>query len=86
MSGGATREKHNESAIVSIRDRASYAVSGRNGTYGPTKTSRRDLDIAASEFKIVEKELRGLLQKSLPSLFKQLDDAEVPWTKGRPIP
>ena len=83
MDGDTMRGKYNESRIPPIRDRANYAVSGSAGTYGPTKTSRYDLDIAASEFRGVEKELNKLLQKSLPSLFKDLNAAGVPWSKGR---
>ncbi|MGI9244381.1 MAG: glycosyl hydrolase, partial [Verrucomicrobiales bacterium] len=86
LSGNTIPEKYSESTVPSISDRAYYAVSGRGGTYGPTKTNRRDLSIAASEFKNVEKELRVLLEKALPSLFEKLEAAGVPWTKGRPIP
>ncbi|MGE3182359.1 MAG: glycosyl hydrolase [Phycisphaerae bacterium] len=71
----------------SVRARVFNAFSGtRNSPYGPTKTQRRQYEIARDQYVAIEESLRGLLENEYPALLKQLDEAEVPWTPGRPIP
>ncbi len=55
-------------------------------TEGPTGTHRRQLEIAEEEYKEVIGDLKKLVEKELPKLHRQLDDAGAPWTPGRKIP
>ena len=71
----------------SIRGRVMSALFGTFGQmYGPTKTHRRQLEIAAEEFEPVRAELIELLDKDYADLLKALDDAGAPWTPGRALP
>ena len=67
-------------------NRISGAMSGAESTYGPTKTNRRDYEIAKEEFEAVHGQLRRLIEADFVKLQKDLETAGVPWTSGRPIP
>lgn len=62
------------------------ASRGRNSTHGPTKTHRRQYEIAAERFAEVHPKLQNLTGKELEKLYEQLEKAGVPWTAGRPVP
>jgi len=54
--------------------------------YGPTATHRRQLEIAETEFSQILPELKQLLEVDLPELEARMEDAQVPWSPGRPLP
>jgi photosystem II stability/assembly factor-like uncharacterized protein len=55
-------------------------------TYGPTPTHRRSLEIAETELAGVRERLDTVLEQRLPAFEKKLEQAEAPWTPGRPVP
>ena len=81
-----TPNKFKSAGIPSIRSRFGNARSGGFSAHGPTKTQRQQFAIAKDEYKAVEAEIRVLLEEAVPALMKKLDEAGVPWSKGRPLP
>lgn len=80
------RDRFHEPAVPTIQQRLSWAGRGRGSTYGPTKTHRQEYEIAAESYAEIHKELRRLTGEEQEELFKDLEKAGVPWTKGRPVP
>ena len=67
--------------------RVQTVVGGQwSNTSAPTTTQRRNLEIAAEEFRGVIDELTELVEVSLPALEDRLEEAGVPWTPGRGVP
>ena len=65
---------------------SSASGRGRSSTHGPTKTHRREYEIAAEEYQPIHARLQKLTGSEMQKLFGQLDAAGVPWTAGRPVP
>ena len=86
LSGDAIRSRFSEPSVPSIQRRLGGAGSGRGSTYGPTKTHRREYEIAAERFGEIHGDLQNLTGEEMDKLFIQLEKAGVPWTKGRPVP
>ena len=87
LSGDATRSRRNQTRPPSIEERASVAYFGSlRSTQGPTKTHRRQYEIAADGYRQLRKRLRKLVDKELEKLKTQFDRAGIPWTPGRNIP
>ncbi|MFK8031054.1 MAG: glycosyl hydrolase [Gammaproteobacteria bacterium] len=83
INGDANESRYNSSTFVSIWSRAFVAGSSGGTTYGPTETMRMSLDIANTKLGEVREVTTPLLKVELPALMKRLDDAGVPWSKGR---
>ena len=58
----------------------------RRSIHGPTGTDRRQFEIAKERFSEQREILERVLEDDLPKLRKALDEAGVPWTRGRPLP
>lgn len=86
LSGDPTPNKFKNANIPSIQSRFGNARGGAFSAHGPTGTHREQFAIAREEFQAVEGEIRILLEKTVPALMQKLDDAGVPWSKGRPLP
>ncbi|MCU0286768.1 MAG: glycosyl hydrolase, partial [Acidobacteria bacterium] len=57
-----------------------------NTTEPITATVKRNYEIAAAEYSILEKKLRQLVDVDLKKLEQDMDAAGAPWTPGRDIP
>ncbi|MEL7335231.1 MAG: glycosyl hydrolase, partial [Planctomycetota bacterium] len=87
FNGDPTKSRRNEPAAPGLNRRLSVAMSGAmSSTEGPTKTHRRQYEIAGQQYSAVIGKLRKLVDKEIPSLEKTLDNAGAPWTPGRDIP
>ncbi|MEM7457751.1 MAG: glycosyl hydrolase [Planctomycetota bacterium] len=87
FSGDPTRSRRNESAYPGFQSRIRTMMFGAMGsTEGPTATHRTQFEIAEAEYNEVIGDLRKLVEKDLPKLHRQLDEAGAPWTPGRRIP
>jgi len=87
LTGDKTKSRRAQVAPLSIMQRVRNALSGTlNQTYGPTKTHRRDYNIAQQDWSELQPKLKSLLGTALPALKKKLNAAGVPWTRGRAIP
>lgn len=86
IGGDEIRDVFSEPAVPSVMSRLYGASIGRNSTHGPTKTHRRQYEIAAERFAEVHPKLQKLTGEELKKLHQKLDQAGVPWTKGRPAP
>ena len=62
------------------------AIGTMMSTYGPTPNHRQTLDIAQEELAEVKAALAQLVDVDLPAFEAKLEDAGVPWTKGRAVP
>jgi hypothetical protein len=86
LDGGSVVSRHDEPDRISIANRLSTAMSTAGSTYGPTKTNRKDYEIAKEEFEDIYGRLKQLIETDFVKLQKDLETAGVPWTPGRPIP
>lgn len=87
INGDNTRAQRNEDSMPGIQGRLRGAMFGAMGsTEGPTATHQRQYEIAAEQFKAIEGDLRNVLEKEVPELFKKLDKMGAPWTPGRKLP
>lgn len=80
------RDGFSEPVVPSIMSRLYGASAGRNSTHGPTKTHRRQYEIALERFAEVYPKFQKLTRDDLKKLHQKLDQAGVPWTPGRPTP
>jgi hypothetical protein len=87
LSGSRARQEIGETDVHTI-DRRLRVVSGGTGlsTYGPTPTHRRSLEIAEHELTVLRGQLNTLLERRLPALEAQLQEAGAPWAPGQPVP
>lgn len=87
LTGDETRESRFIETGPSIMGRLGMIMWGSRGsTYGPTKTHREQYDIAKELFGESVGEIKKLVEEDMPALRGKLDEAEIPWTTGRPIP
>ena len=87
FNGWTVERQHNEPSMPGIISRVNSIVYGHwSSTSGPTDTHKRLYDIAADEFEAILGDLRQLVEIDLVDIEKQLEEAGVPWTPGRPIP
>ncbi len=87
LTGDRTIESRDEPTPPSIMDRVQTIIRGHwYATYGPTRTHRRNYEIAAEEFAVVLEKLRTLIEKDLRELEEAMEAAGAPWTPGRGVP
>lgn len=87
LSGDSDRERANDPGPVSISRRMNVVnTSVRRSLDGPTPTHLDVLEIAKTSFEKLRNSLNLLVEKDLPALEAQLDDAGLPWTPGRSVP
>ena len=85
--GDRTRGRLNEASAPSISGRVGSVTYGHwETTQMPTATHRRNLEIAATDFATLRRELSAILDTDLPALESALEAAGAPWTPGRRIP
>jgi hypothetical protein len=81
LAGNEARGYANDPGPVAILDRLGMLDYNQQlNLYGPNKTQRDALAIAQQQYRDVQTELERLLERELPALRRQLDDAGVPWT------
>jgi hypothetical protein len=69
-----------------INSRLQRAMSGSlRGTHGPTRTAREQYKIGSDQFKTIEADLLKLIGDEMEAFEKAVDDARIPWTKGRDL-
>ena len=84
MWGDGTISRRNEPVTPGIRSRIGSVLWGtRSITSAPTATHRKQMDIAAKQFKPLLVKLTGILEQDIPALEAQLDKAGAPYTPGR---
>ena len=87
LSGDPTRGDRFENDAPSISSRLSNALFGSFGnSYGPTGTHRKQFEIARDEFATVADEVKAVIEDDFETLKTALDEAGVPWTRGRKLP
>ena len=84
--GGSVKSSYNEPEVLSISQRISSATSTAGSSFGPTETQSQDFHIAQSEFEAIQGEIRRCINKDFVTLQKDLEEAKLPWTSGRPLP
>lgn len=70
-------------SITSRLQRALYG--GLRGTHGPTKTTRQQWEIGKQQFEELEADLLQLIGEDMEAFLRSVDDAGIPWTRGRAI-
>ena len=86
LQGDDTPNQLVDAGMPSIASRFGNARGGASSAHGPTQTQRQQFAIAVEEFQAVEAEIRQVFEGDLQALMQKLDDAGIPWTKGRPLP
>lgn len=85
--GNRTIASRSEPTSPSIISRVQTIIRGHWGTtYGPTKTHRRNYQIAAESFENFLETLRNIIEVELKKLEEDLEAAGAPWTPGRKLP
>jgi photosystem II stability/assembly factor-like uncharacterized protein len=68
----------------SLNSRINTAIfSGTSSTSDPTGTSKRVAEIATINLKPVIEMLKEIMNNDIPTIDKQLDQTDAPWTPGR---
>lgn len=57
-----------------------------NSTHGPTQTQREQFEIAQGQLEQASSDLKAFVEDEVLPFRETLDDAGIPWTKGREIP
>ena len=87
LNGNELKSDRSEQDVPSVGSRVSSVLFGSmRSTYGFTQTQRDQIDIAIEDFDEVSEEAKQLLEIDLKVFEDQLDEAGIPWTKGRAIP
>ena len=87
LNGDQVKSSRHEQVVPSIGQRVRGALFGTmRNTYGVTETQREQVEIARDEFGTVSEEIKNLLDVDLKVFQIVLDEATIPWTKGRSIP
>jgi photosystem II stability/assembly factor-like uncharacterized protein len=85
--GDDFEEQREQVKKISISRRVRSAAFASFGqTYGPTETHRQQIEIGRSLFESAKERLESLLDDEYAALLEALDDADAPWTPGRPLP
>lgn len=67
-----------------LNSRINTAIfSGTSSTSDPTGTSKRVAEIATQKLKPVIEMLKEIMKNDIPTIDKQLDQTDAPWTPGR---
>ena len=85
LNGNRSKREIGEKNNPTIARRLNMA-SSFNSTYGPTPMHKRSLEIAATEFKELRKNLENIINMELPKVEDALKAAGAPWIEGQPIP
>jgi photosystem II stability/assembly factor-like uncharacterized protein len=84
MYGDRTITSRSEPAAPGLSERVGSVMWGTRGiTTAPTATHRKNLDIAARQFKPVLEELRVIVETDITALEATLEKAGAPYTPGR---
>jgi len=87
LSGDGVRDRYSAEDVPSLSSRLGSVMWGSMGnTHGPTKTQRRQVEIAREEYGALYDTIVKLTEKDLVDLKTELDKAGAPWTPGRAIP
>lgn len=70
---------------ATISSRVSFAKGSSSSTYGPTPQSHEQLGYALEAFADVRRRLETLMNDTIPSFERALDDAGAPWVRGATI-
>ncbi|MCG6920502.1 MAG: glycosyl hydrolase [Acidobacteria bacterium] len=87
LSGNKSRAIVGEPDVHAVSRRLETVSAGTQlSTYGPTPTHRRSLEIAEEDLGGLRQRLNALLEKRIPALERELEQAGAPWTPGQPVP
>jgi hypothetical protein len=87
LEGDPIRRSLSEPILPGIIARLRRIVGGHwSSTYGPTRTHRRDFEIAARSFDDFRARLKQLVEKEMVRLEQDLEAARAPYTPGRSVP
>lgn len=79
LNGNKSKDQIGEKYPPTVKNRlqAAYAVVN-NSTYGPTKTAMKSLNIAKSEYNVINATLNNIISKQIPTLKSALKKAGAP--------
>lgn len=79
LNGNKSKDQIGEKYPPTVKNRlqAAYAVVN-NSTYGPTKTAIKSLNIAKSEYNVINATLNDIISKQIPTLKSALKKAGAP--------
>jgi len=87
LNGHALKRKIGEPVYPGIQQRMFYLNMGNQySTYGPTPDHLAALGYVQQEMKEISEELELIQTVHLPSLEKEMEANQLPWTPGRVVP
>jgi photosystem II stability/assembly factor-like uncharacterized protein len=84
--GDKSKREVGEKNNPTMANRHGVASGNWGSTYGPTKTQRRSLQIAASDFKKLKTKLDDIVNIQIPKIEAKLKAAGAPYFDGQEIP
>ena len=87
VNGDANKQTYAVETEPTISGRLNNVLFGAsNSTHGPSQTQREQYQIAIGQLSTVSEEFKTFVQAEFVPLREALDNAGVPWTKGRELP
>ena len=87
LNGDSNKQYFRVLSEPTISSRINGVLRGAsNSTHGPTKTQREQFEIGQSQLEQASSELKSFVEDEVLPLREALDEAGIPWTKGRKIP
>jgi hypothetical protein len=86
LQGDQTRASRAEFTAPGLMGRLQRVVYGQNHSAMPTKTHQDNYQIALDGFEELYRQLKGLVDRDLAKLHKDLEANGVPWTPGQGLP
>lgn len=87
LSGDNTKTRYGHESTPAILGRVSGALYEVLGvTNGPTATQQQQIAIARADYAAAIDGIRRLVETDVAALKRALDEAGMPWTRGRAIP
>lgn len=84
--GQTVKSQHHEPDLVPILGRLNSALDTMDQLAPPTRTHRRDYQIAREQFEVLRDQVTQLIEVDFAQLQRDLETAGLPWTPGRPLP
>ena len=87
INGDSTKRLYAVDSVPTAASRINNVLFGAsNSSHGPTETHRQQFEIAEKQLTELAAELQLFFEEHLVPFRTVLDEAGVPWTKGRAIP
>ena len=87
INGDSNKRYYRVDSVPTVSSRLNGILFGAsNSTHGPTTTHREQFEIARNQLAELTGQFREFIDENVTDYYRRLDEAGVPWTKGRDLP